>query len=537
MTSKPTLNIYAGDLQLMIESDMPWSAIRRYTLLLEKQGFWHIDAPIDEHNNPLVVSFMAHLARKSYHGKVLDEEEWKQVFELAPENLWDFKASGYRDTLATMVARTFQEKETRNSYWNPEVWKRLPVDTLKDWVASYRETHRSEQNILSMLFSSDRMELVKVLFSRGWTWKDNVARSIVSEQGWNFFLETGGNPHQELKRGDPGDHNYAKSIPLWRYLLESGHRNDSLKEASREWAKSNVSDALSQKDLTDYWNRLGRLTGSAEVQKAVRSRPDWPTLRNVDGESPLLMAAHQHMSAVETIGKTAKALPALTAVDKFGWNLWHHLLSNGPKLTATALAIAKEHVQPRSKADKGLLVSLYTRKPRRKGVSEMEILRSRNLFGSSGALTATKKGVPTAEDWWAGSAADLEALARAWMGDDRYIGSTSTSSNTWFSSYETCDVLSDLVRQFPPPSDIPALLKGAIALNELVTSSRRGGPDRYGLCEQLVAEGAVLDMSPKFQVEIEKALTKMGDQATTLYKGLLLNGRLEPAAPRSRPRM
>ncbi len=87
MTSNLTSNIYAGDLQLMIESDMPWSAIRRYALLLEKQGFWHIDAPIDEHNNPLVVSFMAHLARKSYHGKVLDEEEWKQVFELAPENL------------------------------------------------------------------------------------------------------------------------------------------------------------------------------------------------------------------------------------------------------------------------------------------------------------------------------------------------------------------------------------------------------------------------------------------------------------------
>ena len=82
-----------------------------------------------------------------------------------------------------------------------------------------------------------------------------------------------------------------------------------------------------------------------------------------------------------------------------------------------------------------------------------------------------------------------------------------------------------------------ALLKGAIALNELVTSSRRGGAERYGLCEQLVAESAVLDMSPKFQGEIEKALGKMGDEARALYKQLVLNGRLEPAAPRSRPRM
>jgi hypothetical protein len=243
------------------------------------------------------------------------------------------------------------------------------------------------------------------------------------------------------------------------------------------------------------------------------------------------------MSAVETIGKTAKALPALTAVDKFGWNLWHHLLSKGPKLTPAALTIAKEHVPPRSQADKGLLVSLYTREPRRKGVSEMEILRSRNLFSPNGVLAATKKGAPTAEDWWAGSDADLRLLARAWMGNDRYIGSTSTSNNTWFSSHETCDVLADLVRQFPPPADIPPLLRGAIALNELVTSSRRGGAERYGLCEQLVAEGAVLDMSPKFQAEIEKALGKMGDEARALYKQLVLNGRLEPAAPRSRPRM
>ena len=141
------------------------------------------------------------------------------------------------------------------------------------------------------------------------------------------------------------------------------------------------------------------------------------------------------------------------------------------------------------------------------------------------------------EDWWAGSPADLETLARAWMGDEQYIGSTSIQNSALFSSSEACDVLAELVRQFPPPSDAPPLLKGAIALNELVTSSRRGGAERYGLCEQLVAEGAVLDMSPKFQGEIEKALGKMGDEARALYKQLVLNGRLEPAAPRSRPRM
>ena len=535
MTSNPTPNVYAADLQLMVESDLPWSAIQRYALLLEKQGFWNRDTPIDERNNPLVVSFMAHLGRKRFHDNPLGEDEWKQVFGLAPENVWEFKTSGYGETLATLVAKTFQEEETRNSYWDPEVWKRLPVAALKDWVPSYRDPRRSEQNILSMLLSSDRIELAKILFSRGWTWKDNVARSIVSEKGWRFFLETGGNPYQELKRGEPGDNHYAQSIPLWRYLLESGHSNAELKEALREWAKANVSAELSQKDITDYWNRLDRVTGSAEVQKAVRSRPDWPTLRNADGESPLLVAAHQHMSAVETIGKTAKALPALTAVDKFGWNLWHHLLSEGQKVTGAALAIAKEHVPPRAQADKGLLVKLYTRK--RKGVSQMNILRSRNLFGPNGKLPASKPGVPTVEDWWAGSPADLETLARAWMGDEQYIGSTSIQNSALFSSSEACDVLAELVRQFPPPSDAPPLLKGAIALNELVTSSRRGGAERYGLCEQLVAEGAVLDMSPKFQGEIEKALGKMGDEARALYKQLVLNGRLEPAAPRSRPRM
>ena len=151
-----------------------------------------------------------------------------------------------------------------------------------------------------------------------------------------------------------------------------------------------------------------------------------------------------------------------------------------------------------------------------------------------GCLAAGKMGAPSAEDWWAGSPEELENLGRHWMGDHHYLGSKSSYNQRWFDVSNLCESISALAHAFPPPSDAPDLLRGALAINELLTASSRSGDERYALFDQLFAQGAVVEMTPKFREKIDEALTS--DESLSRLNGLLLNVRLSSAEPASKPR-
>lgn len=508
----------------MVESDLPWSSIGRYCKLLQDNGLWHPQEPIDENGASLAAKFIFQLTRQG-RTETISDEEWGQILGPAPANVWDTTFS--RRSLAAFVLESVRDQKPSANHplWNPIVWEQLPTAALKAMKPPYNG-EPSEKNVMVMLLKQDQLELVPLLLQRGWTWKDQVGCSIVSKQGWELFLKTGGDPHEIIAIGEPWEHHH-KQVPLWQFLLEASHPSEELKNTLKEWAKANVADALKEKELKDYWTRLGRANTSVDVQKAVRALPNWHELRNELGQSPLLVAVHKNVSAVEALGKTAKGVAALKVVDANGWNLWHHLLADSRKFSKQALALASEHVPVRSDENKGLLVTLYTNI----GSHSSQFFLTKNLITDT--LAPSRKGAPSAEDWWAGSQEDLEKVARHWMGPDHYLGSFSSSGP---SPADGCLGMAELVRNFPLPDGAPALLKGALALNELITANYRGGSDRYGLCDQWIAEGATLEMSEKFQQALEKALAGR-PESLSRYRELVLNSSLEAAPTKSRPRM
>lgn len=540
MTSKPSA--YTEDLGLMITAEMPWSSIRRYALLLETQGLWEPQTPIGADNQPLAVAYLKSMVSRSQQLEShLSEEQWKDWFEWAPDNVWSLRLRS--GTLAEGVLNTLQtSKSVLNPFLSPILWNHFPEQTLRGWRGGSRDLEENGVGLLGILLTNNQLDPVRTLLKRGWSWRGvegKAASNIESAEAFELFLETGGDLFQEIQRGSKQDGDF-KTLPLWRYLLEKEGANvydkthqNKLREVVSEWAKTHVADGLETKRLEDYWNSLGRRSGAAEVQKAVRAHPDWPTLKNREGQSPLVVALHKNMSAFEGLAKTSKALPALQGVDRQGWGVWHHALSEGKKLSSAALSVLKEKVPARLNPDKGLLVTLFAPSFSSE-MSTQGFLPEKKHFQSAGSLSAGKKDAPSSEDWWAGSPEQLENLARCWMGDRHYLGSKSSYNQRWFDVSNLCESISALAHAFPPPSDAPDLLRGALAINELLTASSRSGDERYALFDQLFAQGAVVEMTPKFREKIDEALTS-GESLSRL-NGLLLNVRLSSAEPASRPR-
>ena len=516
----------------MVEADLPLSTLRRMSGALESQGLWFPSEPVNEQGLSLTAAWLFR-GKGTYHTSE-EDLEWL-VGLVANEEVWS--ARRYSHTFGEHFRNQLAENASGSGhvFWSPVLWASAPDSVLEALGPHSRHGKGSRETALRLVLGANKTELLPELFARGWSVRGPEAKafsSIQSKAAWDFFLSQSGDPKMTVKKRQ---NDQEVDVPLWKALLESHshhHRTAmaELHEVVEAWSKVLASDDLMQKQLNDYWKGLERGYNSADVQKAVRKHPQWPTLRNDKGQSPLFVALQRSIAAVEALGKMPKAIPALTAVDDQGWTLWHHLLARKDRnFHSPALyRLALEHVNPMPVAGLGLVASLFQNPPS----SPQFYLPESTAFGE---VLAPAKSTLTADVWWAGSEEQLETVARHWMGDEHYFGSKEINGR--WSVSETCKSMAALVRAYPLPEDAPLLLRGAVAVNELVTHHQRFGDERYELFDRLIEQGCRIELSEKFKETFEKSLS---EEALPRYKRLVLTSLQFSEAPtpsRARPRM
>ena len=539
MTSSSSVTPLAGDLWYMVSHEMPLDSIRRFAALLESQGLWtHMD-PTGPNETPLAIAWLDALTR-SNEATIPDVETLTWLLDGVPDDaLWSARDRNHQSLAQRLLSSAFDRQSGQGNrfFWLPELWHRFPKSELERYRSRNSEPSDDASTVFRAVVQADQTAVAKVLLDRGWSWNPPrgtpVGTRLQSPAMWELFLATGGNPMElvavESDKPKP-------RVPLWESLLASpsGRASSSgLPERLRQWGAAHDRQRLDKKDLNDYWKSLGRTRTQADVLQAVRARKDWADLRNENGQSPIHVALYSHVGIVEALGRTAKGKPLLAETDRFGWNLWHHLLAIGKTVGSGAWEMARAHAPCRPNPSKGLLVTLYLAEPSAKPSRPLSFHESLPNFGNQEQQwSASRPGNPSAEDWWAGTPAELARLGRLWQGQDAYLGSKGTGG--FFSFSREMEALSFLARIAPPPEHAPPELLGALVLAELVTCMRRGGADRFALADQWLAQGAVLAAHPKMQEQIEKALPLLPQDAGVRFQTLALRNAVAPAAAPSR---
>lgn len=511
---------YAQDLWATVEARLPIASIRRLADLLEKNGLWAPLDPINQEGQNLAEAWLTRLTTSSHWVYDLDEEslEWLLVSTKGAID-WEKSARGDRSSSLGMrlLSAANNAENQKSLLWSERLWQQYPLSMLRAFGRTRGESGSSSDYVFRSAVAHGQVGVAKILMSKGWGWigpnGENLGSSIKTPGMWEFFLETNGNPKglvPSSKEEDP-------VVPLWKYLLSvhvASDIKDEFREKIRAWVTENEKDSLDKEDLARYWEKLGSYGTLATVQQSIRSRKDWPTLTNERGESPIFVGMREHMGVIASFGKQTKAAEAFRAVDKQGWNLWHHMLAIGKKMSVADCGVAKSlGIKVRQAGGKGILPTLVDNSGKK--FSYHQALPSRDVMD-----WMRKEGF-SQEDWWEGSHEDQEKLANVLLGPEAYLGGLSNTSpgKRYFSRSDFRNKLSQVVHNFPPTQTMHPRLLGALALNELLG---RSNPESAPVFDRLCSLGASLEGFDSTQEEWKVAILNMEAEQATRYQSLFL---------------
>lgn len=523
---------HAKDLNRALESGTPPDTILRMARAYRSTGTWSPSASVNEAGHTLAQAWLcALLAYEPPDPPGKDD----LAFLLDGQSLADLLARpllGRHDgnlgaKLLQGMAGSKLSRKAEQFLWSKEMFRAFSQEDLEGFQGS-RRSRESGDDIFRKALRGSKIDACRVLLDRGWSWTPrqgiSPATEIASLEAWQLFLSTGGNPAMIVGFKDHDDNKV--SMPLWKYLLSPhvGLAAIDVKEAARAWAKRHAQEGLEARDLEDYWRRLDRYGTLQDVLSRLRSRKDWPDLKNRAGENVLMVGLRNHLGVVGKLRAVARARPLFSQVDDAGWSLWHHLLLRGAKVPREDWRIAKAHAPPRPDPGLGLLCALASRGPLPQEALPLE-----------SELEGLKKG-PGAlgpEDWWAGSHEDKERLAAALAGI--YWGSEDAGGR--FSAAKLPVRLASLVRAFPPPPDLPASLAGMLAFNEMVNAAWTTDPQSMEMCDRFIAMGARISAEGEELAELEEVASFLPAQCQARFREIRLSCVLAPSStnkPRSR---
>jgi len=388
------------------------------------------------------------------------------------------------------------------------------------------------QAILHHAVTKDRPDLVEVLLKRGWDWGRH-AQDIKSVPMWQLFLDSGGDPRQVVRRGDPGDNNSFNG-PLWQYFAQRSYGSDEkfkeLKELTQAFGKKASPALFEAEELRAYWRQVSLKSTLSELTKAINARKDWDVLRNDEGQNVLMVAMGKHKGIVSKLAEKAKGHKLFAEVDKRGWGMWHYMFGVESRsswgLSDWSQVLESSPAQP--DPSRGLVASVMLDSGT--GFNQFAFPIVRGLLENPKA--------PTAEQFWSGTPEVQDRLAKMLMGEKATLGSMeSMGGNKYYSSSQIVKNLSHLAHHRPLPSDATPLLRGAVALY-VVLASNQSDAAPLTVADDLIRAGARLDMHPEVQSKVENFLSHKGAEANARYRALTLGTTLEvtPSSPPPKPR-
>lgn len=529
----------AKDLVDVLNTRLSVHSVRRIMRSFIQTNQWSPREAVDQNGSCLLTVWMDHLLRGTFQPPdretldlLLDGRSMQQFLERP-----SFRG---RNSLGEAVLEKLGAGDSNSAImdflWSDQVFGAMSTRQLENMpTRGYQDNPLDDRrlNALRAALDSNQVGAARKLLERGWSWKAPSGKTtpavhIQSPAAWELFLESGGNAFT-LVNDDTGFGN-CEPKPLWRYLLERTS-DDKLKAIVKDWAEIYAKDSLAKKAEEDYWRKIDHSYSISEVMKAIRSRKNWQEMKNSDGENVLFFAMRRHPSVISNLAKVGKAKPLFSEIDNRGAGFWHHLLTlDGKSVSAGDWKMAREHANPRPDPGKGILVTLLDLPAGfdQKSLPTPESLKSQ--------LVAGKAGVPTVEDWWAGSKEDLAKLGLFLQGHCEdgqkrfYWGSPSIQNQGWFSPSMISKNLSALLRAFPVPMDSPPELLGGLALNELMTSRTRPSEKAFELFDELVAAGAAVFLSPEASQNLEKILSQSFDKgSSSRYHQLIMETELSCA--------
>ena len=524
MKTSPTP--YALDLGEAIEAGLPASALQRMALLYQQVEVWSPEMPINEEGHTLTQAWLLSATNSSSDPR-LNEDIGSWLLSLQPlSTLWKDKVR-YGRTLDYALLRGMIDQNSKKEFLlSRTLWEALPLDRLRQF-----EWHSTSQpsSIMAFAVAQDRPDLVEFLLEKGWDWNHSsggtIATSIASPAMWDVFLNSGGDPRQQVSRGDPE----TFRGPLWQYLGQvAGAHTDkakALQEVALEYGKAVAPSLVQAHELKQYWEKLDRAYGIQPLESAITSNKNWEQLVNNDGQNVLMVGAKNSLGIVKKLAAKKKALPLFAHVDNRGWSMWHHLMDTRNKevlaLHEWAEVLTRAPKQP--DPSKGLLASILL--DNRQKFNQFAFGYPKGLFGKSDVLTP--------EQVWGGSPENQEAAARILLGDEAYLGSSGSRS-------KIVENLGRLLKDCPPPDSATPLLRGAVATYALLVTSHADSAPK-ALVDALVQGGAAVDMSAKFRKTFDEACSNSASiqeavrQMESNFRAIRLNETLPGPSVKSRP--
>ena len=156
--------------------------------------------------------------------------------------------------------------------------------------------------------------------------KTPLAAHISTPMQWDAYIKQGGDADVLISQHD---HAHSTSLPLWQHLVENV---PSVSEHVSQWATQARADVFGAAQEKAYWHKLNQAVryGGVNVdmlRSSLKAHPEWPSLRDEHGRSPMMRVVDTHPSAFKLF--SAKKYTAdVIARDKLGRSLVHHTLAS-----------------------------------------------------------------------------------------------------------------------------------------------------------------------------------------------------------------
>lgn len=251
---------------------------------------------------------------------------------------------------------------------------------------------------------------------------------------WDAYLRDGGQPTALVNTA----HSDERPVltPVWKATMDRAPK--PLAQHIEQWAKANVSNELEAQVQSAYWQQFDRYLNAADIGKKLRNHPDWASLRDASGRTPIMAAAVKHPSAFREF-KSKKAEPLLALRDDQGRTVWNHLMGHQNAFSQEAIAFYLEHVPTEpGPSGRGWLVQLALDK-----ADDASSVQSVLPLEDQAKVLLRHVGW---EPWFAGTDEELTGLA-TWLAQAVYQpgGSATKTCAT------LCTVLTHYVQNAPDP--------------------------------------------------------------------------------------
>lgn len=486
---KTSTTPHALDLGDAIDAGLPAAALQRMALVYQQVGVWSPEMTINEEGHTLAQAWLLSETRNS-SGPRLNEEIGTWLLSLQPlDVLWKGKA--YGRPLDHMLLKSMIDQNARKEFLlSRTLWEALPLENLRrfEWYSTVQPS-----SIMAFAVARDRADLVEFLLEKGWDWNHSsggtIATSIASPAMWEVFLSSGGDPRQQVTRGDPE----TFRGPLWQYLAQvaGAHTTESkaLQEIALEYGKTVAPSMIEAHVLKRYWENLDQVYGLQPLESTISSQKNWDKLLNEKGQNVLMVAMKRHPGIVKKLAAKKKALPLFSHVDNRGWSLWHYMMANKDReiIPLSDWTEVRAHAPKQPDPSKGLISALLLDNPLK--FNQFAFGYPKGLFEKADVLTP--------DQMWGGSPENQDAAARVLLGDEAYLGSSGSRS-------KVVENLGRLLKDCPPPASATPLLRGAVATYALLVTNYSECASKE-LVDKTIQSGAAVEMTPKFREAFDGA--------------------------------